>query len=55
MNIKEYREKRNLSREEMAVLLGVSFSSIHRWESGKSKPSALAIKRFEEIMRRENG
>lgn len=34
--IKELREKLILSQEEMAIVLDVSFTSINRWENGKT-------------------
>ena len=33
------RRKLNLSQEQMARLLGVSFASVNRWEGGHSSPS----------------
>lgn len=32
----------DVSQEELARRLGVSWSTINRWESGKGKPSPLA-------------
>lgn len=40
--IKEIRKKLNLSQEEFAKKLGVSFASVNRWENGQTKPSKLA-------------
>ena len=37
--IKELREKLILSQEEMAIVLDVSFTSINRWENGKTIPT----------------
>ena len=37
-DIKALRTKLNLSQEELASRLGVSFATVNRWESGKSKP-----------------
>ena len=36
------RLKLNISQEELARLLGVSFSSVNRWETGKYEPTKLA-------------
>ena len=33
--IKEYRDKKFLTQEELAKILNVSFVSIYRWERGK--------------------
>ena len=42
--IKRLREKLILSQTELANLLGVSFSSVNRWENGKHEPT-IKIKR----------
>jgi putative transcriptional regulator len=36
--IASVRQKHGLSQEELAHLLGVSFSSVNAWESGKRRP-----------------
>ena len=48
--IKELRSKMGLTQEQFAAKIGVTFSTINRWESGKSKPSPLAIKQIQELM-----
>ena len=45
--IKELRQLLDLTQEELANSLEVSFSSISRWERGKSKPSSAASKLIE--------
>lgn len=47
--IKKIRQKCFLSQESFARELGVSFSSINRWESGKSKPNMSAMKKIMEF------
>jgi putative transcriptional regulator len=47
--VKEARKKVNFSQEDMAHQLGVSFATVNRWESGKTKPSKLALKAFEDF------
>ena len=42
--IKELRNKMTLSQVEFAQLLGVSFASVNRWETGKHEPT-IKIKR----------
>ena len=37
------RAKLNLTQAELAKKLSVSFATINRWESGKTKPSKKAI------------
>jgi predicted transcriptional regulator len=44
--IKKIRQKCFLSQESFARELGVSFSSINRWEGGKSKPNVSAMKKI---------
>ena len=48
------REKLNLSQERFAAKLGVSFSTINRWEKGHFMPSYLAQAQFENFCK-ENG
>ena len=40
--IKALRLMLDLSQEAFAARVGVSYMTIHRWESGKSKPYRLA-------------
>ena len=41
------RQQLGISQEELAHELGVSFSTINRWENGKTIPFKLARKQFE--------
>ncbi len=43
-DIKSIRQKCLLSQEAFAQELGVSFTTVNRWESGKSRPSYKAMK-----------
>jgi DNA-binding transcriptional regulator YiaG len=45
--IKAVRKRLKLSQEEFAQELGVSFTTVNRWENGKTLPSKLAMARFE--------
>lgn len=47
--IKKIRQKCFLSQEDLGRELGVSFSSINRWESGKTKPNMSAMKKIKEF------
>ena len=47
--IMELRAKLGLTQEQFAAKVGVTFSTVNRWESGKSKPSPLARRRIEEL------
>lgn len=42
-NIKRMRRKRNLTQEEMAAHLGISFQSVSKWERGVSYPDVSLI------------
>ena len=44
--VKAVRTALNLSQEELAHALGVSFATVNRWENGKTSPSKLAQKQF---------
>jgi putative transcriptional regulator len=45
--VKEVRQQLGLSQEEMAHELGVSFTTINRWENAKTVPFKLARGQFE--------
>lgn len=42
--IKIIRQKSLMSQEAFAQELGVSFTTVNRWESGKSRPSYKTMK-----------
>ena len=43
------RIKMNISQEELAHNLGVSFQSVNRWENGKYEPTKLAKAKLDEL------
>ena len=45
--VKNVRSQLSLSQEELAQSLGVSFSTINRWENGKTMPFKLARAQFD--------
>lgn len=47
--VKEVRRQLALSQEELAHVLGVSFATVNRWENGKTVPSKLAQRQFEQF------
>ena len=47
--IKAVRKELHLSQEELAQALGVSFATVNRWENGKTAPSKLAQRQFEQF------
>jgi DNA-binding transcriptional regulator YiaG len=53
IEIKEIRKKLGLSQEALAHVLGVSFQTINRWESGAFKPSRLALEKIKQLEEKE--
>ena len=47
--VKIFRERMNVSQERLAVMLGVSFATVNRWEKGHSKPNYMALEKFHQI------
>lgn len=52
--VKMVRKELKLSQEKLAARLGVSFSTVNRWEKGHSFPSYIAQRQFEQLCK-ENG
>lgn len=42
--IKRIRQRSFLTQQEFANVIGVAFSTVNRWESGRSKPNLKAMK-----------
>ena len=49
--ILQLRAKLNLSQEHLASLLGVSFTSVNRWENGHNEPTKLVKVRLNELLK----
>ena len=49
--ILQLRAKLNLSQENLASLLGVSFTSVNRWENGHNEPTKLVKVRLNELLK----
>jgi DNA-binding transcriptional regulator YiaG len=47
--IREFRSKMAMTQEELAHQLGVTVSTVNRWENGHTKPSKLAMQSLERI------
>ena len=45
--IKYVREKLNMSQEDLARALNVSFATINRWENAKTKPINITLNAFD--------
>lgn len=52
--IKLLRQKLILSQQELADLLGVSFSSVNRWEKGHHEPTIKAKRKIVELCKQNN-
>lgn len=52
--VKYARKQLELSQEKLASLLGVSFATVNRWETGRSMPTYKAQQRFIALCK-ENG
>ncbi len=53
--IKNLRTAMDLTQEQFAATVGVSWSTVSRWENGRGFPSPLAMRRIEESMREAKG
>ena len=47
--VRELREALGLTQEQFAAKLGVTFSTVNRWENSKGKPSPLAMRKIKEL------
>jgi transcriptional regulator with XRE-family HTH domain len=47
--IRGLRFKLGLTQEQFAAEVGVTFSTVNRWENGRGIPSPLARRRIEEL------
>jgi len=48
--IRDLRLLTGLTQEQFAATLGVTYTTINRWENGRSKPSPLAMRKIEEML-----
>lgn len=53
-SIKRIRHKCLLNQTEFAKALGVSFSTVNRWENGKATPNFQALKKIKDFCRKNN-
>lgn len=49
--IRKLRAKLNISQQELADLLGVSFPSVNRWENGHYGPTLITKVKLEELFK----
>ena len=48
--VRSLRERLDLTQERLASRLGVTFTSVNRWENGRAKPSPLALKQIQDLL-----
>ena len=52
--IKDIRRKCLLNQTEFAEVIGVSFSTVNRWENGKATPNYQALKKIKLFCKKNN-
>ena len=52
--LKRIRQRKFLSQDAFAREVNVSFSTVNRWESGKTKPNLSAMKSIKEFCDRNH-
>lgn len=52
--LKKVRKELNISQEQLARELHVSFSTVNRWENKKSNPNNIAKKAFADFCKKKN-
>ena len=53
-DIKRIRRKAFLTQEEFAKQIGVSYTTVNRWETGKSKPNLKAMKSIDNYCKKNS-
>lgn len=48
--VQDLRQRVGLSQEKFAAKLGVTFSTVSRWERQRAKPSPMAFDRMKELL-----
>jgi putative transcriptional regulator len=51
-SVRAVRQRLGLSQERFAAEIGVSFSTVSRWENAHRKPSPLSWRAVRELLRR---
>lgn len=52
--VKDLRDKLIMTQAEFADMLGVSFTSINRWENGLNRPTTAARKQIVQLCKENN-
>jgi transcriptional regulator with XRE-family HTH domain len=53
-SIRKRRISLGLTQEQFAAKVGVTYSTVNRWENGKTIPSPLALQRINELQKMDN-
>lgn len=53
--VRKLRERTGLTQEKFAARLGVTYPTINRWENGRARPSPLALKQVQDLLRDMGG
>jgi putative transcriptional regulator len=48
--IRQCRDLKGWTQEQLARNIGVSLNTVQRWESGKTRPSPLAMEKLQELL-----
>lgn len=52
--VKDLRDKLIMTQADFAKMLGVSFTSINRWENGQNRPTTVARKQIVQLCKENN-
>ena len=52
--LKEIKERKKYTFQEMANKMGVAMHTVFRWANGYSRPSPMAIKIIRDYIKKEN-
>ena len=52
--IRQLRTDLGLTQEQFAAKIGVTYSTINRWENSKARPSPLAMLRIKRLQKKLN-
>ncbi len=52
--VKDLRDRMILSQSEFAELLGISFSTVNRWETGRHEPTIKVKRKLVELCKENN-
>lgn len=50
--VRELRQLTQLTQEQFAGQIGVSYETVSRWENGRMQPSSLALKQLQQIVQK---